>query len=100
MGNVEIIALSPDEIGLESLETKWVRESPFVETAGRANDYKKSIREHLETDIFREDDSVHNKARSHFYSRTITSMSFCSRTLTPDRLSTASELWVIRKKIH
>lgn len=57
---LEFRILSPSAKNLEKLLQKWEKESPQTLTARAENDYKKSLVTLIETDQFKEDNSIHN----------------------------------------
>lgn len=58
---LEFNILSPNEDNLKALLGKWEKEEPeSIDTAGHGNDYKKSLAQHIQSDEFIEDTSIHN----------------------------------------
>ncbi|MGI2800892.1 ComEC/Rec2 family competence protein [Photobacterium damselae] len=51
--------LSPDECKLKALLHKWEKEDPNLNTSV-SDDYSKSLKEHIDSDLFEEDKSIHN----------------------------------------
>jgi ribonuclease BN (tRNA processing enzyme) len=58
--DIRIRIISPSIENLEMLLEKWEEEEPDTLTAGKENDYQISLKDLIEKDKFREDNSVHN----------------------------------------
>lgn len=52
--------LSPNKPKLEKLLKEWKKTEPDLKTAAKADDYSKSLNEHIDNDVFSEDDKFPN----------------------------------------
>jgi len=57
---LEFKILSPNKPKLELLLKNWKSKDPDLQTTPKANDYSKSLKEHIANDIFKEDDAYPN----------------------------------------
>lgn len=57
---IEFKVLSPTLNNLELLLKKWEKETPETLTTSKKNDYEKSLKLHINSDVFIEDESIHN----------------------------------------